>query len=67
MKFVEVLVIACSVSSPIKCQEVAIAKLGEVTPFQCFRYGQVEVQKWTAKNPGWKIKKWKCGKPRLEA
>ena len=67
MTFIEVLVTVCLVASPAKCTDIKFRKNGNLTPFQCMHYGQMEIQKYLKDKPGLFVKKWTCGRPTEEA
>lgn len=63
MKFVEVLLTVCTIASPVKCEEVKRGKIGEITPYACFRYGQIEAEKFLQGREDVIVTKWRCSKP----
>lgn len=50
----------CMISSPEVCKELKFNPIGNVTPFQCFHYGQVEAAKHVPN--GWRVTKMTCGR-----
>lgn len=63
MTFVEVVLTICLVSDPSVCETHKFRKVGNLTPFQCMHYGQQEIVKYLRNKPGFRVKKWTCGRP----
>lgn len=62
MAVIELIVSVCFIADPGKCKDVHLTMTeGEVTPYQCMMYGQVEITKWLEAQPKWQLKKWSCG------
>jgi hypothetical protein len=58
---IEIIVNVCLLADPARCKDVHLTMLeGQVTPFQCMMYGQVEIAKWAEMNPKWQLKRWTC-------
>ena len=56
---IEVLALVCTLTGA--CKDVQLSVTAEsVTPQQCMLYGQVELAKWIADNPGWTPRKITC-------
>lgn len=60
----ELLIIACLVGQPEKCDEFQIPFERPTGMMGCLRDAQLRLAQWTETRPGWKIKKWTCGLPR---
>ena len=59
---IEVLALICSLSEPEKCKDLRLSFAAEnLTPFQCFHYGQMELAKWREGHPNWRVAKFRCG------
>lgn len=59
----ELIISVCMITEPKSCKDVHLTYVGEMaTPYQCMRYGQPEMAKWTLTHPGWSIRKWRCGR-----
>ena len=59
----ELIISACMISSPQTCKDIHLTYMDKIaTPFQCMRYGQPEMAKWSVTNPDWNIKKFRCGR-----
>lgn len=59
----EILASVCLTADPGKCKDVHLTFIAEsqnVTQQQCFQFGQIELAKWTAGHPDWRIAKWSC-------
>jgi hypothetical protein len=61
---IEVVALVCSMQAPLRCKDVNLIFAGDsVTPQQCMMYGQMELAKWSAEHPGWRIVHgFKCGR-----
>lgn len=58
----ELIISVCLMNDPAQCKNVHLTYMGELSsPYQCMRGGQPELVKWTVNNPGWSIRKWRCG------
>jgi hypothetical protein len=59
---IEVLFIACTVIGDCRSERMSfMASEGELSVFQCAKYGQHHLQKWTSEHPGYRIRRWRCG------
>lgn len=62
----ETIVLAtCLIASPLVCKDIHIQIAPDQgaslqLPFHCARQGQIEIQKWIAEHPGWRVEKWAC-------
>jgi hypothetical protein len=62
----ETIVLAtCLIASPLACKDIHIQVSPDQgaslqLPFRCARQGQIEIQKWTAEHPDWRVQKWSC-------
>ncbi|HEY7669887.1 MAG TPA: hypothetical protein VH852_04540 [Hyphomicrobium sp.] len=61
---IEVVALVCTMQAPLQCKDVNLVFAADsVTPQQCMMYGQMELAKWTAEHPGWRIVQgFKCGR-----
>lgn len=57
---VELIALICLAANPSVCRDQSIATAANITPFQCLMGAQIELAKWSANNPTWKIARWKC-------
>ncbi len=58
----ELIISVCLINSPQNCKDVHLTYMGQLTtPHQCMNRGQPEMAKWSSYNPGWSIRKWRCG------
>lgn len=65
---IEIVILVCSISEPAKCENVRLGYMAQaVTPQQCMQYGQHEIAKWMESHPKWRIKRWRCGQPKMQA
>jgi hypothetical protein len=63
--FETIILATCLITSPLTCKEVHLHVTPDQgaslqLPFYCARHGQIEVQKWIAENPGWRVERWIC-------
>jgi hypothetical protein len=58
---IELVFIACLAASPMECRDVHMS-FGEaaVTPMACMMNGQVHMAEWAARNPKYRIARFKC-------
>ena len=64
----EIVLSVCILLAPAQCKDVRLQIASESgaslqLPYRCARQGQIEGQKWTAQNPGWRIERWRCPPP----
>ena len=60
---IQIVALVCTFQAPLRCKDVNLTFLAEsVTPFQCFHYGQVELAKWAAEHPMWRVARFRCGR-----
>jgi hypothetical protein len=60
-----IILATCLIGSPATCKDIAIYVTPEQgaslqLPYHCARQGQLEVQKWIADHPDWRVQKWSC-------
>lgn len=60
----ELVVIACLLAEPAKCEEFYLSFERPTTAMQCLRGGQPRLARWIEQKPDWVIRKWTCGLPR---
>ena len=63
--FQTIILVTCLIASPLTCRDIHIQVTSDhgaslQSPFHCARQGQLEVQKWIAEHPGWRVEKWSC-------
>jgi hypothetical protein len=61
---VELIVIACLVAEPARCEEFHVPFHDQVHMVQCVWQSQIFAARWSQEHPGWIIKKVTCGLPR---
>ena len=58
---------ACLVSDPLICKDLRLKveapPEASSTPYWCQHIGQMELVKWTEKNPGWRVTRFTCPRP----
>jgi hypothetical protein len=65
---IELIVIACLVSEPSRCQDVALKYSHEATSMrECAMSGQIEAARWSGDNPDWQVKRMSCVRPTQSA
>ena len=60
----ELIVVACLLAHPAKCEEFAVSFHEPMSMTQCLREGQLHLAGWVAGHPDWVIRRWICGLPR---
>lgn len=59
---IELVLTVCSIVHGAQCKVEKQTYIAEqVTLFECMRYGQLEVMRWQASHPNWKVQRWRCG------
>ncbi|AWN42302.1 hypothetical protein [Methylobacterium durans] len=55
---------ACLVAGPVHCeQRVHIFDESVTTPMGCLVVAQPQMADWQSRHPGWRVDRWRCGKP----
>ncbi len=63
----EIIASVCLMVEPGKCKDVHLTFVTEaeaVTQQQCFFFGQIELAKWSAGHPNWRVARWACRQAR---
>lgn len=62
---IEIVASVCLAVAPGACKDITLTFVAErpVTVQQCFQYGQIELAKWSEGHPGWRVARWRCGRP----
>jgi hypothetical protein len=60
-----IILATCLITSPLNCKDIEIQVAPEhgaslQLPYYCARQGQIEIQKWIAEHPAWRVEKWSC-------
>jgi hypothetical protein len=61
---VELVIIACLLREPERCEEFHVPFLIEMNVVQCLWQSTIHAAEWVASHPGWVIRKVRCGQPR---
>jgi hypothetical protein len=62
---VELVVLACLMAEPKRCEEFHMPFLRPMALAECMgKPPTLEVVQWATKHPLWVVKKWTCGVPR---
>jgi hypothetical protein len=65
---IELIVLACLISDPSRCQDVALKYSHEATSMrECAMSSQIETARWSGDNPDWQIKRMSCVRPTQSA
>jgi hypothetical protein len=65
LEVVELVVLACLMAEPRKCEEFQMPFLRPMAVSECMtKPPTLEVIQWANEHPLWTIKKWTCGPPR---
>jgi len=60
----ELIVIACLIAQPARCEEFHLPLEGGGGVMQCMRVGQLQLVRWTEEHAGWVVRRWRCDLPR---
>jgi hypothetical protein len=60
----ELIVVACLIAHPTKCEEFALPFQRPMGITECMREGQFHLVEWLTGHSGWKIRRWSCVIPR---
>jgi hypothetical protein len=60
----ELIVIACLLSQPAKCEEFYIPFQEATSAMRCMYDAEFQLVHWAEERPGWQIRRWTCGPPR---
>ena len=59
---ISIFLLTCSIVNGAQCKDVELPFHDEyATMFNCMVYSQVELAKWTERNPNWRVARWRCG------
>lgn len=61
---VELLIVACLVKEPARCEEFHVPFVDEMNVVQCMWQSTIHAAEWAANHPEWRIKKIRCDHPR---
>jgi hypothetical protein len=61
---VELLIVACLVKEPARCEEFHVPFVDEMNVVQCMWQSTIHAAEWAADHPEWQIKKIRCDHPR---
>jgi len=57
----ELVVLVCLANSPTYCKDAALNYSAEsTTPMQCLMQAQIEIAKWVAEHPNWRVERYSC-------
>jgi hypothetical protein len=56
----EIVVLACLIASPDKCEEIKVPFDEPAGMNACMREGQFQLVRWQSDHPEYLIKSWKC-------
>lgn len=63
--FETIILATCLIGSPLTCKDIELQVAPEQgaslqLPYHCARQGQLEIAKWIAEHPDWRVEKWSC-------
>ena len=62
----ELVVLACLLTQPQHCEEFILPYLQPTVALGCMtKQPTFEIVQWAREHPGWTIRKWTCGPPRV--
>ena len=59
----ELVLLACLIKQPERCETFRIPFMGEVQAPQCVWESQMRVVQWLGEHPDWEVKKFTCEMP----
>ncbi len=62
----ELIVIACLLNQPAKCEEFHLPFQQAVDARHCTEDAQLQLVQWAAERPEWQIRRWTCALPKQE-
>ena len=60
----EVIVVACLIAQPAKCEEFPLPFQQPMGMTECMREGQLYLAEWLAGHADWVIRRWSCAMPK---
>lgn len=60
----ELIVLACLMAQPARCEEFPIPFQEPMGIMGCMRQGQLHLAEWVSEHPNWVVRRWSCGLPR---
>jgi hypothetical protein len=60
----ELIVVACLVAQPAKCEEFPLPFQQPMAFMECLREGQLYVIEWLQGHSDWVVRRWTCAMPR---
>jgi hypothetical protein len=60
----ELIVIACLVSQPAKCEEFYVPFQQSTDAVRCAQDAEYQLVQWAAERPEWQIRRWTCAVPK---
>lgn len=60
----ELIVIACLVTEPEKCERFHLPFQQPMGIMECMREGQLHIVSWVDEHPDWRVQRWTCALPK---
>jgi hypothetical protein len=60
----QLIVIACLLNQPTKCQDFYIPFEQATDALQCAQEAEFQLVRWAAERPEWQIRRWTCTVPK---
>jgi len=60
----ELVVIACLMAQPARCEEFHLPLQQPMGAAQCMHQAQLHLVRWVQAWPAWTVRRWRCGLPR---
>jgi hypothetical protein len=60
----ELIVIACLVAEPDKCERFSLPFQEPMGIMRCMREGQLQIVTWADEHPSWHVRRWVCELPK---
>jgi hypothetical protein len=61
----ELIVIACLVAEPEKCERFSLPFQESMGMMRCMREGQFQIVTWEDEHPEWHVRRWICEMPKV--
>lgn len=61
---VELLIIACLLREPARCEEFHVPFAAGMNVVQCMWQSTIHAAQWAGEHPGWRIRRIRCEPPR---
>jgi hypothetical protein len=60
---IELVLIACLIGEPERCERIIVPLEPEVGLAQCLHTSQIRLVEWVQQHPEWQVRRWTCQLP----